>query len=34
MRTEPDGATSWWWTKQAETALDLDALTYTSGRQN
>jgi hypothetical protein len=26
MRTEPDGATSWWWTKQAETALQVDAL--------
>jgi hypothetical protein len=26
MRTEPDGATSWWWTREAETALDLDAL--------
>ena len=25
-RFEPDGETSWWWTPQAETALDMNAL--------
>jgi hypothetical protein len=34
MRTEHDGATSWWWTKEAETALDLSALTDVEGREN
>jgi hypothetical protein len=26
QRTEPDGPSSWWWTPEAETALDLNAL--------
>ena len=26
-RFEPDGEMSWWWTSQAETALELGALT-------
>jgi hypothetical protein len=25
-RFEPDGELSWWWTREAETALDLSAL--------
>jgi hypothetical protein len=25
-RTEDNGATSWWWTREAETALQVDAL--------
>jgi hypothetical protein len=25
-RFQPDGELSWWWTSQAETALDLNAL--------
>ena len=25
-RFEPDGEMSWWWTPQAETALDINAL--------
>ncbi len=25
-RFEPDGEMSWWWTPQAETALDMNAL--------
>ena len=31
-RTEPDGATSWWWTRQAETALDLSSLIGPDGQ--
>jgi hypothetical protein len=26
-RFEPDGELSWWWTREADTALDLSALT-------
>jgi hypothetical protein len=34
-RTEPNGDTSWWWTPQAETALDTTALVQsTEGREN
>jgi hypothetical protein len=33
-RTEDNGDTSWWWTRQAELALDIDALTDTAGREN
>ena len=33
-RIEPDGELSWWWTPQAEVALDVAALTDTTGREN
>lgn len=33
-RFEPDGEMSWWWTQQAETALETSALTNVAGRQN
>jgi len=34
-RTEPDGPSSWWWTPQAEAALDMNALTQSvEGRGN
>ena len=34
-RFQPDGELSWWWTPQAETALNLTALTASvEGRQN
>jgi hypothetical protein len=34
-RHEDNGPSSWWWTPQAETALDLNALTETApGSQN
>ena len=29
---EDDGRGSWWWTQQAETALDVNALTNVEGR--
>jgi hypothetical protein len=33
-RFEPDGEMSWWWTPQAETALDINDLVDVSDRQN
>ena len=34
-RFEPDGEISWWWTRQAETALDTSALMRSvEGREN
>jgi hypothetical protein len=35
QRTEPDGPSSWWWTPEAEAALDLNALNQSvEGREN
>jgi hypothetical protein len=34
-RTEDDGPSTWWWTPEAEAALDMNALTESvEGRQN
>jgi hypothetical protein len=35
QRTEPDGPSSWWWTPEAEAALDLNTLKQSvEDRQN
>jgi hypothetical protein len=35
QRTEPDGPSSWWWTPEAEAALDLNTLNQSvEDRQN